>query len=93
MIRAAVYGRLGGDPVPRETRNGTAMLTASLAVDVARAGQDADTEWFDLAAFGKTAEELCRQHKGDLVSVMGPTYPVAVYGPGRLSMRALELDR
>ncbi len=71
MIRASAYGRLEGDPVQRETRNGNAMATASLAVNVARAGADEDTAWFSLAAFGKTGEALLRHHKGDLLAAMG----------------------
>ena len=72
MIRASAYGRLGGDPVERETRNGNAMATASLAVNVARASADEDTAWFSLAAFGKTGEALLRHQKGDLLAAMGP---------------------
>ncbi len=71
MIRASIYGRLGGDPVERETRNGNAMATASLAVNVARANDNEDTAWFSLAAFGKTGEALLRHHKGDLLAAMG----------------------
>ena len=71
MIQASIYGRLGGDPVHRETRNGNAMATASLAVNVARAGADEDTAWFSLAAFGKTGEALVRHRKGDLLAAMG----------------------
>ncbi len=69
MIRASAYGRLGGDPVQRETRN--AMVTASLAVNVARTNADEITSWFSLAAFGKTGEALLRHHKGDLLAAMG----------------------
>ncbi len=72
MIRASAYGRLGGDPVERETRNGNAMVTASLAMNVARANADEDTAWFSLAAFGKTSETLLRHQKGDLLAAMGP---------------------
>ncbi len=72
MIQASIYGRLGGDPVERETRNGNAMATASLAVNVARASADEDTAWFSLAAFGKTGEALLRHQKGDLLAAMGP---------------------
>ena len=71
MIRASIYGRLGGDPVERETRNSKAMATASLAVNVSRAGADEDTAWFSLAAFGKTGEALLRHCKGDLLAAMG----------------------
>ena len=52
MITASVYGRLGGDPVERLTKNSKAMTTATVAVDAARHGADADTVWFGLVAFG-----------------------------------------
>ena len=55
MIKAAVYGRLGADPVERKTRNGKDMATASLAVNVARYDEDEDTLWVSVAAFGKWA--------------------------------------
>jgi single-strand DNA-binding protein len=72
MIRASVYGRLGGDPAAREARSGSAMATASLGVEVSRPGSDAsDTEWLTLVAFGTTAGEMMRNRKGDLVAVMG----------------------
>jgi hypothetical protein len=38
MIRGAVCGRLGGDPVVRAMRTSATMVTASLAVDVGRGG-------------------------------------------------------
>ncbi len=71
MIRASIYGRLGADPVERETRNGKAMVTASLAVNAARHGADADTAWFNLVAFGRAAKNMMRHAKGDLVACMG----------------------
>ncbi|MFN4089346.1 MAG: single-stranded DNA-binding protein [Alphaproteobacteria bacterium] len=72
MIRASLYGRLGGDPVERTTSNGNTMVTASLAVDVARYGSgDEDSEWFSVAAFGTVGEALKRHQKGDLIAVMG----------------------
>lgn len=71
MIRASIYGRLGGDPTERTTGTGKTMVTASLAVDVARYGADQDTEWFNLAAFGTVGDALARQKQGDLIAVMG----------------------
>ena len=38
----AAYGRLGSDPRPHETRSGTAMSTASLAVGVPDRSRDAE---------------------------------------------------
>ncbi len=71
MIQAALHGRLGGDPVERETRNGNVMVTASLAVAVNRFGESDDTEWFSLVAFGTTAELLAKHAKADVVAVSG----------------------
>ncbi len=74
MIRASVYGRLGAAPVERQTKNGKAMVTVSLAVSAGRPDADEETVWFSLAAFGRTAETLARHAKGDLLAVMGPLH-------------------
>jgi single-strand DNA-binding protein len=71
VIRAALYGCLGADPMARQTRNGNAMTTVSIAVDVGRGDGSEKTEWFSVVAFGKMADELRRHHKGDLVGLMG----------------------
>ena len=71
MIRASVYGRLGGDPVERETRTGKEMVTVSLAVNAGRPDADEETQWFNLIAFGRAAKDLARHTKGDLVGCMG----------------------
>ena len=72
MIRASLYGRLGGDPVERQTRNGAEMVTVSLAVNAGRPDADEETQWFNLIAFGRVAKDLARHAKGDLVGCMGP---------------------
>ena len=74
MITASVYGRLGADPIERQTKNSKAMTTATVAVDAARHGADADTVWFGLVAFGRAAEALARHVKGDLIACMGTLY-------------------
>lgn len=71
MIRAVIHGRLGGDPVQRETRGGKQMTTVSIAVDAGRTGEDSITEWIGVVAFGAASESLSRHVKGDLVTVMG----------------------
>jgi single-strand DNA-binding protein len=71
MIRASIHGRLGGDPVQRKTRAGKPMATVSVAVDVAKPGDEPATEWISLVAFGKAAEALAQHRKGDVVSAMG----------------------
>lgn len=72
MIRASLYGRLGGDPVERQTRNDAEMVTVSLAVSAGRPDADEETQWFNLIAFGRAAKDLARHAKGDLVGCMGP---------------------
>ena len=72
MIRAAIHGRLGSDPAQRQTRAGSAMVTTSVAVNVARTGEEPATEWFNLVALGAAGELLAQHCKGDLVEVMGP---------------------
>ena len=74
MIRAALYGRLGAEPVERQTKTGKAMVTASLAVSAGRPDADEETVWISLAAFGRAAETVARHVKGDLVAAMGPLY-------------------
>ena len=74
MIRASIHGRLGADPIERQTKNGKVMVTATVAVDAARHGADADTAWFNLIAFGRAAEALARHLKGDLIGCMGDLY-------------------
>ena len=74
MIRASVYGRLGADPVERETRNGKVMITVSLAVSAGRPDAGEETVWISLAAFGRAGETLARHVKGDLLAAIGPLY-------------------
>lgn len=80
MIRASVYGRLGADPIARQTKNGKAMVTCSFAVNAARPGTEEITEWFSLAAFGKTAEALERHFKGDLLAASGELHKTKFVG-------------
>jgi single-strand DNA-binding protein len=72
MIRAAVTGRLGGDPTPRKTAKGAGMATANVAVDVAREGAEPATEWIGLVGFGAAADALLRCKKGDVITAVGP---------------------
>ncbi|MCK9542488.1 MAG: single-stranded DNA-binding protein [Novosphingobium sp.] len=66
----ACYGRLGADPVRRTSQSGKDWATASLAVDLGNE-EGAPPQWFNVVAFGRVAETLCRHNKGDLVSVSG----------------------
>ncbi len=55
MITASVYGRLGADPVERQTKTGKSMTTASAAVSAGRPDAGEETVWFNLVAFGRAA--------------------------------------
>ena len=76
MIQAAIFGRLGNDPVERQTRGGKTMVTASVAINAGRADVGDATIWLSLAAFGRPAEALARHVKGDLLGAMGRLYHV-----------------
>ena len=65
---------LKAHPVPFRLRvgnDGKVWATASIACNVARHGQDEDTEWINLAAFGKAAEVLLKHQGGEPVNVYG----------------------
>jgi single stranded DNA-binding protein len=69
--QVAAHGRLGSDPVQRQSQSGNPWATASIAVQLSTGDDDAPPQWFSLIAFGKVAETLTRHAKGDLVSVSG----------------------
>lgn len=76
MMQAACYGRLGQEPRSIETKSGTSMAVASLAVDLAESREPAADEpppplWIGIVAFGRQAEMLLKHSKGDLLSVSG----------------------
>jgi single-strand DNA-binding protein len=73
MIHASIYGRIGRDPQTRQTRNGSDMVTSSIACDAALGNHEGDTEtiWFQVLAFGMVAETLARHSEGDLISLFG----------------------
>jgi|TARA_R110000751_G_scaffold6265_3_gene26873 single-strand DNA-binding protein len=73
--KAILIGNLGHDPELRETKSGMSVVNFSLAVTERRKTGDeyADhTEWFRVAAFGRTAD-ACAQYlsKGSSVYVDG----------------------
>lgn len=75
-VQIAAYGRLAADPRPIQTRSGTAMTTARIAANIPDRTQGADdgaeaTLWLGVVAFGRVAEDLARQTKGEPVSVAG----------------------
>lgn len=76
LRQVLVAGRLGQQPELRYLASGTAVATASLAVDCYRGkGADGkankDTLWLDVDCFGKTAEIAAALPKGAPVIVEG----------------------
>ena len=71
MMQVAAYGRLGQDPKSIETRSGKAMAVTSMALDLLDKDGESHTQWLNVVTFGKVADLLYKQKKGDLVSVSG----------------------
>jgi len=74
MMAVAGVGRIGKDPEMTYTPSGTAVTKFSLAVDGFRKDEEGnrETHWFDVVAFGKTAEFVAQYlDKGARVSLSG----------------------
>ena len=71
MMFANAIGRLGREPKSIETKTGTPMSVASLAVDLSDRDGEFHTQWLNLVGFGKCADLLAAHKKGDRVSVSG----------------------
>jgi single-strand DNA-binding protein len=70
MIQSSIYGRMGKDPKPGTTKTGTAMCTASIAIDVGRE-PGTETLWVSVMCFGPLAEALGQHQAGDMVAAIG----------------------
>jgi single-strand DNA-binding protein len=70
MLHITAHGRLGKGPVERQTKSGTEMATASVAIDVTQGEGEQQTLWLGIGVFGQ-AEALLRHHKGDLIAIQG----------------------
>lgn len=67
----ALVGRIGTNPELRYTGSGMAMTNFRLALSSKRGGEER-TDWFDVTAFGKSAEFVCQYlTKGALVGIEG----------------------
>lgn len=73
MNKINLVGRIGKDPEVRYGQSGAAVCSFSLAVRRSMKREGApDSDWFDITAFGKTAEYIGSYcHKGDLMEVSG----------------------
>lgn len=71
MMLVSAYGRLGQDPRSIETKNGKPMCVSSMAVDLNDRNGESHTQWLNVVAFGRNADLLGRQKKGDFASISG----------------------
>ena len=74
MNKVMLIGRLTKDPEQRMMPNGTAVATASLAVnrDYKNQNGEYDTDFINIVLFDKKAEFLCNYaRKGDKIGVSG----------------------
>lgn len=75
MLNSCVFmGRLTSDPEIRHTNSGTPVTSFTIACDrdYTRQGEDRQTDFIDVTAWGKTAEFACNYfRKGMLVAVEG----------------------
>lgn len=73
MNRAIVIGRFAADPELKETSNGVAVTSFTIAVDRPYAkDRERITDWLDIVAWRGTAEFICKHFsKGDNIIVEG----------------------
>lgn len=74
LNKAILMGRLVADPELRRTPNGNSVTSFTLAVNRSynRNGEQPQTDFLDIVAWGKTAEFVSRYFvKGQLVAVAG----------------------
>ncbi|MBU5419629.1 single-stranded DNA-binding protein [Acetanaerobacterium sp. MSJ-12] len=71
---AAIMGRLTADPELRQTPNNVPVTSFTVAVarSFVKQGQERQTDFINVVAWGKTAEFVCRYFKkGNLIAVDG----------------------
>jgi len=67
-----ITGRLGADPDLRETRQGKKVANFTVAVNSPWSKKYGEPDWFDVEAWGKTAEFVNQYlKKGDGVEITG----------------------
>lgn len=67
MKNLSLLGRVGSEPVKRQSTNGTPFLTFSLGVSEFENGESS-TEWWNITDFNLAHEN--KFHTGDLISIM-----------------------
>ncbi len=70
LNKAILIGRLVADPEHRQTQSGKGVANLRVAVD--RKGREKETDFFDVTAWGQSADFACTYlSKGRLVAVEG----------------------
>jgi single-strand DNA-binding protein len=70
LNKAFLIGRLVADPEHRQTQSGKGVANLRVAVD--RKGREKETDFFDVTAWGQSADFACTYlSKGRLVAVEG----------------------
>ena len=69
-----VVGRVGADPIVRETTSGIEYVCFSVATSTKMKDGGERTEWHDVKSFNETVVRVVREYvfKGSLVYVVGP---------------------
>lgn len=72
MIRAEVFGNVGGDPELKQTKSGEDMVRFTVASTKKQEGRDPVTSWVTVLAFKEQASMVAEKvSKGDRVVVTG----------------------
>lgn len=70
LNKAILIGRLVADPEHRQTQSGKGVANLRVAVD--RKGREKETDFFDVTAWGQSADFACTYlSKGRLVAIEG----------------------
>ena len=74
LNKTVLMGRLTSAPELKQTQGGTSVCSFALAVarSYARQGEQPETDFIDIVAWGKTAEFVCKYFgKGQLIALSG----------------------
>ena len=74
LNKAILMGRLSADPELRQTPNNKSVCSFTIAINrgFAKQGEEQQTDWIDIVAWGKTAEFVSKYFtKGQLIAVAG----------------------
>lgn len=71
-MQSSIYGRMTQEPREIQTKIGTTMTALNIAVDVTPNNQaDRETVFFNVTGFGRVAEAMLKQRKGENIAAMG----------------------